>query len=301
MLTLETLHDLYDQRAASYHAKVAEFTIGHTYFEFNSEPAIMGVINLSTDSWNKESICYSPEQAIRRSLLLQAQGADIVDIGAESTQSEAARADALQQNRQILPILQTLSQQGILTSIETYYADVAEACLKAGANVINLSGSENNAAIYRQVAAFDAGVIICYVQGKNPREISAYSFAESKEPFDLLYEYFAREIEAATNLGVNKIFLDPGAGFTYPNLDYQTDQLSLHVSYKLRTFLTSFRLRTLGFPVCNQMNSLVECFVEEYPSGQLMSAIFALLGKTDLIRTHHVAKVKAAATALSLF
>ncbi|MBV7328638.1 dihydropteroate synthase [Chloroflexi bacterium TSY] len=301
MLTLEYLHDLYEKHRDAFHAQVEEFSLGGRHFRFNSEVAILGVINLSTDSWNKDSICYSSEQAIRRGILLKAQGVDLVDLGAESTQGEAARVDAMEQNRQILPVLKTLSQEGVLTSVETYYEQVARECLMAGTNVVNLSGSEENEKIYRTVAEFDAGVIICYVQAKNPREIDTYQFADTGDPVDLIYESLAREIEIATNVGVRKIFVDPGAGFTYPNLDYQANRVALHTHYKLKTFLTSFRLRTLGFPVCNQMSSFVESFVEEYRSGQLLSALFAMVGRTDLIRTHHVAQVKGAATALEWF
>ncbi|MBV7328637.1 dihydropteroate synthase [Chloroflexi bacterium TSY] len=165
MHTLEYLHHLYKQHQDAFHTQVEEFALGNRKFNFNSEPAIMGVINLSTDSWTKESICYSPEQATRRGIMLKAQGADIVDLGAESTLGEAARVDAAEQNRQIVPVVTTLSQEGVLTSVETYYAEVARECLLAGANIINMSGGQENEAIYRTVAEFDAGVIICYVRG----------------------------------------------------------------------------------------------------------------------------------------
>ncbi len=162
------------------------------------------MINLSNDSWYRESVCLSSEQAIRRGLVLKAQGADIIDIGAESTLEKAERVEDIRQNSQILPVLRSLSQQGVLTSIETYYPQVARECLQAGANVINLTGAFDSEKIYQAVSEFDAGVIICYVQGKNVREVGDFDFGD--DPTKLMYEYFANEIEIAAKFGVRKIF-----------------------------------------------------------------------------------------------
>ena len=70
-----------------------EFSIGGKKFNFNSQPAVMGVVNLSADSWYRESVCLTAEAAVQRGKMLAAQGADIVDVGAESTLAHAARVD----------------------------------------------------------------------------------------------------------------------------------------------------------------------------------------------------------------
>jgi dihydropteroate synthase len=205
MLKIEDIYEIYEKYHDALQVKVEEFTIGEKKFNFNSESAILGVINLSNDSWYRESVCLSSEQAIRRGLVLKAQGADIIDIGAESTLEKAERVEDIRQNSQILPVLKSLSQQGVLTSIETYYPQVARECLQAGANVINLTGAFDSEKIYQAVSEFDAGVIICYVQGKNVREVGDFDFGD--DPTKLMYEYFANEIEIAAKYGVRKIFV----------------------------------------------------------------------------------------------
>lgn len=295
MLKLEDLYEIHEKYRDSLKVEVEEFTLGDKHFNFNLQPAILGVINLSSDSWYRESVCLHSEQAIRRGLVLKAQGADIVDIGAESTLEKAERVEDIRQNSQILPVLKSLNEQGVLTSIETYYPQVARECLKAGANVINLTGSFDNEPIYQAVSEFDAGVIICYVQGKNVREVGDFDFGD--DPINLMYEYFAREIELATKFGIRKIFVDAGLGFYYKNLQ----DSSIRIRHQMKTFLNTFRLRKLGFPVCHALPHAFEYFGEEVRSAEPFFAILAALGKTDLFRTHEVPKIKAVLDTLHSF
>ncbi|NES21209.1 MAG: dihydropteroate synthase [Symploca sp. SIO3E6] len=295
MLTLEHLYEIHQQYQDDLKVKVEEFTLGEQHFAFNSQKAILGVVNLSSDSWYRESVCLSSEQAIQRGIMLKAQGADFVDIGAESTLPNAERVEDVRQQSKILPVLEALNQEGVLTSIETYYPQVARECLRVGANIINLTGSQDNQEIYQQVAEFDAGVIICYVQGKNVREVDDFNFGN--DPTDLMYDYFAKEIELATKLGVRKIFVDAGLGFYYKNLQ----DSALRIRFQMKTFLNTFRLRKLGFPVCHALPHAFECFGEEVRSAEPFFAVLATLGKTDLFRTHEVPKIKAVLDTLSLY
>ncbi len=295
MLNLEDLYKIHEEHKDSINAKVEEFSIGNKQFNFNTEKAILGVINLSNDSWYRESVCLSAETAIRRGMVLNAQGADVVDIGAESTLEKAERVEDIRQKSQILPVLKALNQEGVLTSIETYYPEVATECLKAGANIINLTGPEKSAEIYQTISEFNAGVIICYVQGRNVREVGDFDFGD--DPTNLMYEYFAREIETATKYGVRKIFIDPGLGFYYKNLQ----DSSLRIGYQMKTFLNTFRLRKLGFPVCHALPHAFECFGEEVRSAEPFFCVLAALGKTDFFRTHEVPKIRAVLDTLGLF
>ena len=103
VLNLEQLAALVEKNRAAAAARVKEFSIGGRSFAFNSCPAIMGVLNLSADSWYRESVCLTPESAVRRGRVLKEQGADLVDVGAESTLAGAARVDDAGQNARLLP------------------------------------------------------------------------------------------------------------------------------------------------------------------------------------------------------
>lgn len=293
MLTLAEIYEIYDKYKDDYNTQIEEFSIGNKKFNFNSQTSILGIINLSQDSWYKQTISYTPEQAIRRGKVLTLQGADIIDIGTESTVKTAARVDELKQTSQLLPILKTFSQEGVLTSVETYYPEVARECLKAGANVINFLGTEHSEEMYQAVADFDAAIIICYVEGKHARDVGEFDFTSGRDMINVLYNYFEKEIEIATKIGVRKIFIDPALGAGYANFFYQKKNLSNRIRYQIETLLNAFRFRKLGFPVFNQIPTAIEFFGEEFRSAQMLTGVFAALGKNDLVRTHEVAKVKA--------
>src|SRR6266851_3192138 len=120
MLQLEQLAELLESNRAAAQAKVKEFSIGGKMFAFNSQPAIMGVINLSPESWYRESVCLDAESAVRRGKVLREQGADVIDVGAESTLAHAARVDETAQNSKLLPVIRALRESGSLVSVETY-------------------------------------------------------------------------------------------------------------------------------------------------------------------------------------
>ena len=294
MLKLEQLSELLEQHREAAAAQVKEFVLGDRSFDFNSQPAIMGVINLSPDSWYRESVCLTAEAASRRGKVLQAQGADLVDVGAESTLAQAARLDESRQTSKLLPVVKALREAGVLVSVETYQPAVTRACLEAGANVLNLTGTDRSDEMYRTVAAQGAAVIICFVQGANVREVGDFDFGA--DPVAMLYEYFARQIETATRNGVEKIFIDPGLGFYYRNLQ----DSAVRVRHQMTVFLHTFRLRTLGFPICHALPHAFEYFGEEVRCAEPFFAVLAALGKTDLFRTHEVPRVKAVLETMSI-
>jgi dihydropteroate synthase len=295
MLRLEQLAELLDKHRTAAAAQVAEFSIAGRHFPFNTAPAIMGVINLSADSWYRESVCLDTESAVRRGHVLAAQGAAIVDIGAESTLAHASRSDEIFQKGKLLPVIRELHQSGILVSVETYNPEVARASLEAGARVMNLTGVAGSEEIFRMTAAHSGAVIICFVQGGNVREVGDFNLAG--DPIVQMSEFFARQTELAARCGVERIFIDPGLGFYYRNLQ----DSAVRVRYQTNVFLNTFRLRELGFPVCHALPHAFENFRDEVRSAEPFFAVLAALGKTDLFRTHEVPKVRAVLESLKIY
>jgi dihydropteroate synthase len=295
MLTLDYLAELVEKHRSTVRARVKEFSIGGKSFAFNSKPAVMGVINLSPDSWYRESVCLNVESAVRRGRVLQAQGADLVDVGAESTLAHAARLDEGTQQSKLLPVITELRKAGILVSVESYQPAVTRSCLEAGANVLNLTGTEHAEEMYRVAAAHDAAVIICYVQGQNVREVTDFNCGS--DIVATMQDFFAREIELAARCGAEKLVLDPGLGFYYRNLQ----DSSVRVRHQMTTFLNTFRLRTLGFPICHALPHAFEYFGEEVRCAEPFFTVLAALGRTDVFRTHEVTRTRAVLETLSAF
>ncbi len=295
MLSLEHLADLLARHREAASAKVREFAIGARHFAFNSEPSIMGVVNLSADSWYRESVCLTSERAIERARILTAQGADMIDIGAESTLQRAARLDESAQLGKLGPVARTVAAEGILVSVETYQAAVARASLEAGAKIINLTGTGEAAETFRMIAAHEAAVILCFVEGPNVREVG--NFDLTGDVAGRMRDYFGKLTDLAVANGVEKILIDPGLGFYYRNLQ----DSSVRVRHQMKTFLETFRLRALGFPVCHALPHAFEHFGEEVRSAEPFFAVLAALGKTDLYRTHEVPKVRAVIETMRAF
>jgi len=113
----------------------------------------------------------------------------------------------------------------------------------------------------------------------------------------MLRDFFARQIETARRNGVDKIFLDPGLGFYYRNLQ----DSAVRIRHQMNIFLNTFRLRELGFPVCNALPHAFEYFQDEVRCAEPFFSVLAALGKTDLFRTHEVPRIKAVLDTLRVF
>jgi dihydropteroate synthase len=161
--------------------------------------------------------------------------------------------------------------------------------------VLNLTGTTGTREMYKLVAAHEAAVIICYVQGEHVRAVGDFDF--SGDPIARMHDYFARQIELATAAGVERIFIDPGLGFYYRNLPDN----AARIRHQIEVFLNTFRLRTLGFPVCHALPHAFEYFQEEVRRAEPFFAVLAALGKTSLFRTHEVPGTKAVLDTLGAF
>ncbi len=295
MLTLEHLMEIAERHRSDLQFKVAEFAIGQTEFHFNRNPYLMGVINLSPDSWYRESVCLNTQKAIERGFLLQTQGASIVDIGAESTLMNAEILDVSTQQSRLLPVVQELAKAGVIVSIETYVPEIARRCLEMGAKVLNVTGNLHIEELSRMAVDHDAAMILCHVQGSHVRQVDDYDL--SKESTGMLLESFEKLIERAASQGNQKLFIDPGQGFYYRNLQDSEKR----VRHQMDVFLNTFRLRRLGYPVCHALPHAFEKFGEEVRCAEPFFAVLAAIGKTSLFRTHEVPRVRAVLDTLGLY
>lgn len=295
MLTLEWLSEIWGRYGEAARRPAKRFIIGQNQLETGGRPLLMGVINLSPQSWYRESVCLSREAAVRRGRVLADQGADIVDVGSESTLSYADRVSHDAQIESIVPIVRKLACAGVNVSVETYSDQVALAALDAGAVIINMTGIRHNEAVYRMAASYDAAVIVSYVQGENVRAVGDLEFAG--DPFHDFRKHFEIQIRIAAKQSLKKLFLDPGMGFYYRNLQDGRRR----VRYQMETLLQTFRLGSLGFPVCHALPHAFDFFGEEVRVAESFFAVLAALGKTHLLRTHEVARVKSVLDTLQSF
>jgi dihydropteroate synthase len=296
MLDYRALSDIFDTYRKALHYPVRTFSIGGRFFDFNRYRYLVGVINLSTDSWYRESVCATTEAAIARAEMLATDGADLIDIGAESTLPEAQRADIQQQLDRLLPVVEALKARNLLVSVESYYPEVLETCAKAGADIFNLTGMRSGTEIFQLAVHYNVAVILCYVQGETVRDVTALHLQH--DMMATISAYFRRALAQAENVGLSKCFIDPGLGFYYNNLQDSRRR----VQYQLNTFVQCFRLHELGYPTFNILPHAPEIFRDdERRSAEPFFSVLAMLGGTHVIRSHEVRTVQRIRQVMDLY
>ncbi len=179
-------------------------------------PLIMGILNVTPDSFSDGGRYVSTRDAVARGLEMIDEGADIIDIGGESTRPGSERVDAVEQKRRVLDVISALSQEissDVLISIDTTLSDVAEAALDAGAGFVNdVTGGTDDAALMELVAERNVPYCIMHMQGRpdNMQDNPNYQNA-AKE----VKEFLVTQALKMQDLGLstNNIILDPGIGF----------------------------------------------------------------------------------------
>jgi dihydropteroate synthase len=174
---------------------------------------VMGVVNVTPDSFSDGGQWYGPDEAIAHGLELVAQGADIVDVGGESTRPGAQRISAAEELRRVGPVVTELVRAGVPTSIDTMRARVAEFALDAGVPLVNdVSGGLADPDMPRLVAAAGASYVVVHWRGHS-RDM--YSRAVYTDVLGEVRDELARRVDAVVDAGVDpgRIVLDPGLGF----------------------------------------------------------------------------------------
>lgn len=294
MINLQTLAELANLHAADLESPVAPLRIGDRVIDSDQTPILMGVVNLSRDSAYRESIAVGHESAVRKAKVQVAQGADLIDIGAESSRATAARVDASEQEQILMPLIQELSQAGVVVSVESYEVDVARVGLKAGARVLNLTGSNLDDEMFELAAEYNATVILCNVLGPHARALDG-SDVEA-DPVPGMLDRFGARIQRARDLGVSEMAIDPGLGF-----GFRLDDQRARAQHQAITLLNSFRLRRLGVPICHALPHAFDVFEDQFRTGEGFFAVLAHLGGTGIFRTHEVPQVRAVLDGLHTF
>ncbi|WP_067899624.1 dihydropteroate synthase [Nocardia vaccinii] len=172
---------------------------------------IVGIINVTPDSFSDGGLYIEHDAAIARGLELAAQGADIIDVGGESTRPGAARIDSRTQRQRVIPVIRELASHGIEVSVDTTIAEVAAAGVRAGATIVNdISGGEDDSDIHRVVSRSQARYIITHSCGPS-QTLVHYTDVVADVRAELL-----RRIARAHTAGVRpeQLVIDPGLGFS---------------------------------------------------------------------------------------
>ncbi len=249
---------------------------------------VMGIVNVTPDSFSDGGRFLDTDRAIAHALELVRQGADLLDVGGESTRPGSQPVSLADELGRVVPVVTALAQQThVPISIDTSKAEVARACLEAGAHLINdvtgLTGDPRMADVARD---FGAGVVVMHMQGTPTTMQLAPAYGDVVRD---IAHFFTERIQSLTTQGIpaDAIALDPGIGFG------KTREHNIALLARLAEF------NVLGRPIClgvsrkGFLGKLLDRPVEERLAGSLAAAAFGLAHHAaHILRVHDVAETR---------
>ncbi len=248
-----------------------------------STPLVMGILNVTPDSFYSGSRKQSEEEIVSRVCQILEEGGKIVDIGGQSTTPTSTLIPAKEELKRLEPTLRLIRKEfpNTILSIDTFYSEVAgPAVEKYGVNIINdISGGQIDDNMFETVARLNVPYILMHMRG-TPQTMQQHTHYDNFIQ-DILY-YFSEKISKLNLLGVNDIIIDPGFGFSKT-----TDQ-----NYQLMAYLKYFNIFDVpilvGISRKSMIYKLLECTPQESLNGTSALNTFALLSGANILRVHDV-------------
>jgi dihydropteroate synthase len=245
-------------------------------------PLVMGVLNVTPDSFSDGGRYLDPAAAVAHGMRLIAEGADIVDVGGESTRPGAVPVDALTEQERVVGVIRALAGH-VRVSVDTTKAAVAEAAIEAGATLIN----DVSASLWPVAAAAGVGWVAMHMQG---RPATMQRAPRYDNVVGEVRRFLAERADAAAQAGVEEVWVDPGIGFG------KTLEHNLALLCSLRTIVADGRPVLVG----TSRKSFISAVLggagpDDRLEGSLASAVWALTQGATMVRVHDVAATVQAA------
>ena len=237
---------------------------------------VMGIVNATPDSFSGDGLEHDVEAAVEQGLRFQAEGADIIDVGGESTRPGSTPVDATEEMRRILPVIRGLaSKLDIPVSIDTYKSEVARAALDAGASIINdVWGLKRDPDMARLAASAGVPVILMHNQ-------------VGTDYADLVPDVMGAlrsSLETALEAGVpaENVILDPGMGFG------KTAEHNLEILRRLAEFKALGRPLLVGMSRKRTIGYVLDAPVDDRVEGTAATVALSVANGADIVRVHDV-------------
>ncbi len=259
------------------------WTAGSTVFEFPRRTLVMGIVNVTPDSFSDGGKYLKTERALEHALTLAGAGADILDIGGESTRPGATEVDEDEEMRRVLPVLKRLAQfSSIPLSIDTRHPRVAEAAIEAGATIVNdIAANRTDPTLWEVVARHGVGYVAMHMQG-TPKTMQRKPTYE--DVVEEVRRFFEDRLDRLSRIGVDpeRVVLDPGIGFG-KNLDH-----NLALLQNVNQFHGLQRPIMLGVSRKSFISKLFPVELESRLAAGLACTLWAVQQGVQIFRTHDV-------------
>jgi len=247
-------------------------------------PKIMGVVNVTPDSFSDGGRNLAHDDAVAHALELVAQGADLLDIGGESTRPGSEPVTVEVELGRVIPVVESLAKMvSVPISVDTTKADVARRAIAAGASIINdIAGLAGDPALPELIAETGAGVVIMHMLG-TPRTMQIDPRYD--DVVREVRDYLARRVDAAEALGIprSRIAIDPGIGFG------KTGEHNLLILRNLDQFATLGCSILIGTSRKNFLGLLTGRAIGERATASVVSSLAAAVQGANVVRVHDVA------------
>ena len=253
------------------------------------DTSIMGIINLSRNSFYEASRCETLNNAIDSAKKMVEEGADIIDIGAESSRPFSEPISEGEELDLLLPVITELTRTiKIPISVDTYKPAVAQKVLDKGVQIINdITGLQRFPEMAKVVAYFDAGMILMHMQG-SPKVMQ--NSPQYNNVMDEVFNFLKKSIDIAASGGIDpdRIALDPGIGFG------KTDSHNLTLLKKVKVLASLKKPLLLGLSRKSLIGNILKLPIEDRLSGSIAAALYGVMQGASIIRTHDVLETKRA-------
>ena len=251
-------------------------------FSFPRPALIMGVVNVTPDSFSDGGKFFDPEAAIAHGLALAAEGADILDVGGESTRPNAEPVAEEEELRRIIPVVQALaSRSGKPVSIDTYKLSVARRAIELGAVIVNdIDGNRTDVEMYRLVAQSGVAYVLMHMKG-TPQTMQAEAKYDDVTADVLRFFQERQNRLRACGVADDQIILDPGIGFA------KTAENNLQLLGELKRLTIQQRPLLIGASRKSFIGKVLG--TQDRLPGSLGCAAWAVMNGAQIVRTHDVA------------
>ena len=253
------------------------------------EAKIMGIVNVTPDSFSDGGSWLTPETAVDHAARLVRDGADILDIGGESSRPGSDPVPLLDEIRRVIPAIQAIAAElSVPISVDTTKAEVARLAIAAGASIINdITGLASDPAMVQVAVDTGAGVVVMHMAGQPKTMQVEPSYADVVAE---VYEFLARRIEVLETAGIprERIAIDPGIGFG------KTSTHNLELLRNFRRFATLDCALLVGTSRKRFLGSLTGKSVEDRLIASVVSSLAAIEQGVNIVRVHDVAAMSEA-------
>jgi len=245
----------------------------------------MGILNVTCDSFSNDGIYKDPQRAKDLALEMVEKGADIIDIGGESTRPGARTVSVEEEKERVLPVIRRLNKEiECPISIDTTKSEVAQAALEEGATIVNdISGLKFDPQMARVIADYEAGCVLMHIKG-TPRTMQENPFYDSL--IDEIIDSLRESISFAVTAGVDKkkIIIDPGIGFG------KTPRNNLQIIKRLQDFACLNLPILIGTSRKSFIGNVLELPVGERLPGTAATVAASIFNGVHIVRAHDVAE-----------